>query len=92
MAATRGAAKRRNETHVPEGFQVNDGKPQGNGGVSPQSAGDGASGENADQDATLASLAESVSGIQLQLVVMVEWLGTIDQRLDAIEERLEQGF
>lgn len=48
--------------------------------------------ESADQDATLESLAESVAGIQLQLGVIVEWLETIDARLDAIDERLEQGY
>lgn len=82
------AAKRREDTPVPG----SPGKYQGNSEASPQSRRRGASKESADQDATLESLAESVTGIQMQLGVMVEWLETIDQRLDAIEERLEQGY
>lgn len=86
------AAKRRRETHVPGGFQVTRGKPQGKSGGTPQSTGDDVSGENTDQNATLEALRESVTGIQVQLAVIVEWLETIDQRLDTIDERLEQGF
>lgn len=91
-----GAVKRRENTLVPG----SPGKPQGKGGMSPQSGRQGMNGESADQEATLdgrpdrtlESLAESVAGIQLQLGVIVEWLETIEGRLDAIDERLEQGY
>ncbi len=86
------AAKRRRETHVPGGFQVTRGNPQGNSGASPQSDKDGVEADNAVQDASLEALQENVTGIQVQLAVIVEWLETLDGRLDAIDERLEQGF
>lgn len=84
--------KRRKDTHIPGGFQVNNGNPQGNSGAPPQSEKGGVDADNAVQDVTLEVLRENVARIQLQLAVIVEWLETIDGRLDTIDERLEQEF
>ena len=81
--------KRRKDTLVPAGLQVNDGNFQGKRSGTPQSGKNDVEAVDAVQDTSLEVLQENVAGIQLQLAVIVEWLETINGRLDVIDERLE---